>query len=326
VIAAETTVVDAAAVAAGVRVDLATLIDLRSAGERLPLRSARRRARQSGALDSRFKGRGMEFEESRPYQPGDDLRSLDWRVTARTGKPFTKLFREERERPVLLCVDYRRSMHFATRGAFKSVIAARAAAALAWSTLAHGDRLGGLVFSEREHRELRPRRGQTPVLRLLAELIHHPAWSQPQADEPDDPQAFRTALLRLRRVARPGSLVFMMSDFRDLFAAPGAEEALVRIAGHSELVLLMLYDPIERELPPPAVYRVRDARSSGLLDTRSRARIEAHRARFAERTAHLESLCRRHRIHLIRCATDGDWLAALERGLGRGAPGRRKVA
>jgi uncharacterized protein (DUF58 family) len=319
--------VAAAAVAAGVRVDLDALVELRRAGERLPLRTVRVRARDSGILSSPFRGRGMEFEESRPYQPGDDLRSLDWRVTARTGKPFTKLFREERERPVLLGVDYRRNMQFATRGAFKSVIAARAAAALAWSALANGDRLGGLVWSELEHRELRPRRGQIPVLRLLGELVQHPAWTHAVDEDVHDPLSLRAALVRLRRVVRPGSLVFLFSDFRDLVAGSGGEEQLVRIAGHSEVVLYMIHDPIERELPPPDLYRVRDARNSALLDTRSRARAGMHAARFAERVAHVEALCARHRMHLIRCATDGDWLGALERGLGRRVPAeRRRIA
>jgi uncharacterized protein (DUF58 family) len=316
--------VDRAAVAAGVRVDLDALLALRVAAERLPLGSVRVRSRDVGGFASPFKGRGMEFEESRPYQPGDDLRSLDWRVTARTGKPFTKLFREERERPILLCVDYRRHMHFATRGAFKSVIAARAAAALAWSALANGDRLGGLVYGEREHRELRPRRGQLPVLRLLGELVQHPAWTQPAPVSPEDTLALRAALVRLRRVARPGSLVFLFSDFRDLGAAPGSEEALVRIAGHSEVVLFAINDPLERELPRPGQYRVRDAQASALLDTRSRALVDAHRARFDARIAQLESLCGRHRMHLIRCTTDGDWLAALERGLGRRLPAQHR--
>jgi uncharacterized protein (DUF58 family) len=317
-----TPVVDAAAVAAGVRVDLDALVEQRRAGERLPLRTVRARARDTGILASPFKGRGMEFEESRPYQPGDDLRSLDWRVTARTGKPFTKLFREERERPVLLCVDYRRSMHFDARRV-QVRVAARAAAALAWSALAHGDRLGGLVYSESDHRELRPRRGQIPVLRLLGELVAHPAWSQAAAAPPEDPLV-RPPLVRLRRVVRPGSLVFIFSDFRDLDPGSSSEEALVRIAGHSEIVLFMIHDPLERELPRPDLYRVRDARSTALLDTRSRARVEVHAARFSAHVAQLEALCARHRMHLIRCATDGDWLAALERGLGRRRP--RSVA
>jgi uncharacterized protein (DUF58 family) len=131
----------------------ATLIALRGAGEGLSLKASRIAARQSGNYLSRFKGRGMEFDEARQYQPGDDVRTLDWRVTARTGKPHTKLFREERERAVLAWVDMRPTMFFATRGAFKSVIAARAAALIAWSTNQQGDRLGSLVFNADNHHE-----------------------------------------------------------------------------------------------------------------------------------------------------------------------------
>ncbi|MEO0971915.1 MAG: DUF58 domain-containing protein, partial [Pseudomonadota bacterium] len=115
------------AVAAGVRVSSQELVRLRHAAANVPLNAMRIRAAAADTRASPFKGRGMEFEESRPYQPGDDLRSLDWRVMARTGKPYTKLFREERERPVLVWVDLRQSMLFATRGAFKAVLAARLA-------------------------------------------------------------------------------------------------------------------------------------------------------------------------------------------------------
>ena len=117
-----------------VSISPATLIQLRQPGESLALPSVRIKAKQTGTYLSQYKGRGMEFEEHRPYQPGDDIRNIDWRVTARTGIPHTKVYREERERPVLFCVDYRRPMFFATRGVFKSVMAAKAAALLAWSS------------------------------------------------------------------------------------------------------------------------------------------------------------------------------------------------
>ncbi|MDH5485082.1 MAG: DUF58 domain-containing protein, partial [Gammaproteobacteria bacterium] len=132
------------------RVRQSTLIGLYRDAQKLPLKPSKIRAHMAGSFLSAFKGRGMEFDESRPYQPGDDIRALDWKVIARTSKPFTKVFREERERPVLLMVDYRRPMFFGTRNAFKSVLAAKAAALLAWSCAQHGDRLGGLIFSEQE--------------------------------------------------------------------------------------------------------------------------------------------------------------------------------
>lgn len=154
-----------------IRPSLDDLIRLSHPAAGLSLARPTVRALQSGQYLSAFKGRGMEFDETRPYAQGDDVRHLDWRVTARTGKPHTKLFREERERPVLLSVDYRASMRFATRGMFKSVMAARLAALVAWSALRHGDRIGGQIFSEAGRRELRPEHGQRAVLRWLEALV-----------------------------------------------------------------------------------------------------------------------------------------------------------
>ena len=157
-------------------VSLGELIALKPAGEMIKLSTPRIRAVAAGGHLSPFKGRGVEFDESRPYQEGDDLRTIDWRVTARTGKPHTKVFREERNRPVILWLDLRASMMFATRGAFKSVVAARSAALIAWSAIANGDQLGGLVFSESGHEELRPRLGHRAALRLLQLIAADPAW------------------------------------------------------------------------------------------------------------------------------------------------------
>ena len=139
-----------------VRVSVASLLALHHGAGALSLQPRRVRAPGSGGYASPFKGRGMEFDEVRPYAQGDDVRSIDWRVTARSGKPHTKLFREERERAVLLWLDLRPAMFFATRGSFKAVRAAQAAALLGWNTLRHGDRLGALIFDAHNHAELRP--------------------------------------------------------------------------------------------------------------------------------------------------------------------------
>ncbi|NNF66553.1 MAG: DUF58 domain-containing protein, partial [Gammaproteobacteria bacterium] len=127
-----------------VNVSLRQLVALNRAASALTLSSKNVRAQIAGDYLSPFKGRGMEFDESRPYQPGDEARNLHWRVMARTGRPFTKLFREEREQPVLLWVDLRQRMQFATRGVYKSVQAARAATLIAWAASQRGDRVGGL--------------------------------------------------------------------------------------------------------------------------------------------------------------------------------------
>jgi uncharacterized protein (DUF58 family) len=195
------------------RVSAASLIALHRDAVNLPLKANKIGSRMSGQYISAFKGRGMEFDEVRPYQAGDDVRSIDWRVTARTDKPHTKLFREERERPILLWLDLRRSMFFGSRNYFKSVLAAKAASLLAWSTAQHGDRLGGLIFSENHHEEIRPRRGKSATLHFIQKIAEHSAWDNDQSNYQESTST--DAIHRLRRVAKPGSLIFLLSDFHD---------------------------------------------------------------------------------------------------------------
>ena len=296
-------------------VSASALIALHCGAESLPLRYRAIRSTRSGIYLSPFKGRGMEFDEVRPYQQGDDARTLDWRVTARTGRPHTKLFREERERAVLLWVDLRRTMHFATRGAFKAVRAAQAAALLGWSAVQHGDRLGGLLFAEGFHRELAPRRGRAPLLHLLEQLADAPVWSASCDESPADPATISAdAFTRLRRVAQPGSLIFLLSDFQFLDAL--TEAHLVQLARHNDLVLIQVYDPLEANLPPPGQYRVSNGHTTFAFDAGSNAvRRRYHDAFDARRTA-LTTLCRSHGMHHISLATNDDPLEALQHGLG----------
>ena len=156
------------------RIDLSSLLDLRGAALGLAMDPVRARSGRSGPTLSLFKGRGIEFAESRPYQAGDEVRHMDWRVTARTGKLHTKIFHEDRERAVLVWVDLRPAMFFATRGSFKAVAAARGAALVAWGAALQGNRLGGLLFADHRHREIRPMRGDQGVLRLIGLLSLSP--------------------------------------------------------------------------------------------------------------------------------------------------------
>ncbi|HEX5056318.1 MAG TPA: DUF58 domain-containing protein [Gammaproteobacteria bacterium] len=296
-------------------VSLEDLLQLARPAEALPLKAGSIRALQGGTYTAPFKGRGMEFDETRPYQPGDDIRNLDWKVTARTGKTHTKLFREERERPVLLWLDLRQPMFFATHGAFKSVIASEAAALLAWSAVAHRDRVGGLIFSEQSHRELRPQSGKTAALKFLKTLCLHPQWRQP----PVPPQisfqdSARSALLRLHNVARPGSLIFLLSDFRGF--TPELETHVASIARHNDLVLVHVADRLEYELPPAGRYTLRgDAREIRIDTGDARAR-EAHRQRFESHRAYLQALCLRYRMFYLQCGTGDNPVRVLQNGLG----------
>src|SRR5690606_36234708 len=217
------------------RVTIERLIALRAAGESLKIGTPRVRAVGAGGHLSTFKGRGVEFDESRPYQPGDDPRTMDWRVTARTGKPHTKVFREERNRPVMLWVDLRAAMRFGTQRACKAVRAAEAAALIAWSAVANGDRLGGLVFSDTEHDERRPRLGRRAALTLLQLVADEAFWGPREPARGGEDRGAEHALARLARVARPGSPSFLLSDFHGL--GDEAERHLRHLASHGDVSL-----------------------------------------------------------------------------------------
>ncbi len=297
-----------------VRVRQDSLIALHREAVKLPLRSRRIRARLSGQYTSPFKGRGMEFDESRPYQPGDDIRSIDWRVTARTGRTHTKLYCEERERPVLLWVDYRRPMFFASRTAFKSVLAAQAAALLAWSSSQHGDRLGGLIFSEDTHTELRPKRGKSATLHFIQQLSQHAAWDNINPTKQRQTQSASKALNRLRRVARPGSLIFLISDFRNM--DKHSEEALAQLSRHNDLVMLFIHDPLEAQLPPAGFYKVSDGEKELGINTRDKKLRNQYQNRFIEHQENLQKLCQQLGIFHISLSTDSPLLETLQSNLG----------
>lgn len=301
-----------------VSIDSRGLIALRHNATTISLKSKRNTALQSGGYLSPFKGRGMEFDEARPYLPGDDIRTLDWRVTARTGKPHTKLFREERERAVFVCLDYRSPMFFATRSAFKSVIASRMAATLAWASEHHGDRVGGLILSDTEHRELRPQRGARGVLKLLQQMTTNSAWqldnqhSQTVSEE-SQVASMKQGLLRLRRLVHPGSLVFLLSDFRGLDKQASAY--LGQIARHNDVVLISITDPLEQELPAPGQYQVSNGlRRVNLNTTNARVRAD-YQTHFQKQQQWLQQVCKKHKMFYLPCSTSDDWLNILSSGL-----------
>ena len=301
--------------ASPVSVSQAGLIRLSGPARAIALDVLRVNSLQTGAYVSHFRGRGMEFDESRPYQPGDDPRSIDWRVTARSTTAYTKLFREERERPVLVVVDLRTTMHFATQGCFKSVNASRAAALLAWSAHHRGDRLGGIIFGDTTHRELKPRLGRRAALRFVHELAGHPDWARQAGTSAAGSEPLRQAMSSLRRVARPGSLVVVISDFIDFNRA--AQSYLSSVARHNEVLAVFLNDPLERELPPPGRYRVVAEDDELAIDTYANAARRDYRHAFGERARELEEFCQRYGVHLMPMSTDDDPVSTLQTALGR---------
>ena len=297
-----------------VSVNVPQLVGLNRSASLLSLSSGRVLARQSGDYQSPFKGRGMEFDESRLYQAGDDIRSINWKITARTGKPHTKLFREERERPMFVWVDLRAPMFFATRGRYKSVIAARLAGLVAWSAHHCGDRVGGVIFSEQSHHELKPRRGKSSVLRLINHIAEHPAWHSDTRNLEDE-RAGAKSLVRLRRVVRPGSMVFLLSDFRNL--DDGALTQISRLSRHSEVVVICIYDRLESTLPAPGRYRLSNGADEVLLDTHDHNWSESYHQRFTQHLNRLDSLARANGIHLMHCSTEDDPVKVLQTRFGK---------
>lgn len=298
-----------------INISAASLIALHRDAQKLPLRSRKIHAQISGNYLSAFKGRGMEFDEARLYQPGDDIRAIDWRLTARSGKAHTKLYREERERPVLLWVDYRQPMFFGTQNCYKSVVAAKTAALLAWSSAQHGDRLGGLIFSEQDHIELRPQRGQAATLHFIQQLAQHAAWQQRGQDPArDDATLANHALNRLRSVAKPGSLIFMISDFRHI----GSQQQgiFAQLARHNDLALLFVSDPMEAQLPGSGLFRFSNGKQEVTLNTRDHTTRESYQQRHAMHRNNLQKLCRKLDMRFVDISTGSDIVKTLHTSLG----------
>ena len=280
-----------------VEVSLKTLLHLAKAAANLSLHRSSIKSQQSGGYLSRFKGRGMEFDEVRLYQPGDDIRSIDWRVTARTGKTHTKLYREERERPVFISVDYRAAMQFATRGVFKSVQAAKLAALIAWLAQHDGDRVGGQVFSDKACLELKPQNGKHAVLRLFNTLVNFDYARQQDF-------SFEHVVSRLIQHARPGSLVYILSDFRGFNHK--ARNYLTKLAKHCDVVLILIYDPLEAHLPEKGRYRFTNEEKDIFIDTSDQQRVSQYQHKFIQRQHDLEDFSRQLNLKFIRCSTTAD--------------------
>ncbi len=292
--------------------DLAELLALRGGARSLDLHAAGpSRARLLGSRHGANRGRGLEFEEVRPYVPGDDSRSIDWRVTARRGRLHTKLFREERERPVWLLVDLQPGMFFGSRAQLKSAVAVRAAALLAWVAAANGDRIGAVIANGRETRCLRPRAREAGVLPILNALLE----LQPTAPAAPLPEACAAALQQLVPLVHPGSLVLALSDF--CAAGSTAEDLWSALVAHSEIRWFWITDELERQGLPVGRFR---AGLPGRLWPLDGATIRSRwLAVWQERDARLRRVAERLRTELSVLSTSRPVLESLQPAL-RDAP------
>ena len=265
-----------------------------------------------GIYRALFHGRGIEFDEVRNYQWGDDYRTIDWRVTARTGQMHTKLFHEERERSLYLILNAGHSMRFGTRKRFKWVQAVRIAALFTWLAMETGDRVGAMVYGVgRQPMIQRPSGGEPGAMKVLHLLSGVPSPSVGAVSSLAD------TLVHLRQLARPGSLILLLSDFSDLDDA--ATGQLAHLQQHHDLAAIHLYDVLETELPLSGRYPITDGEHESLLDTGDKALRRAYTEQFETQVADLRSRFARYGARMLSMATDEDLVAGLRQAL---MPGR----
>ena len=257
----------------------------------------------AGQWHSAFKGRGIEFEEVRPYQVGDDVRTIDWNVTARAGEPFVKLFREERELSVMLLVDLSASQDFGTNLQTKRELITELGATLAFSAIKNNDKVGLSLFTDQIEKAIPPRKGKRHVLRLIRELLYcQPIGRGTHLKSPLD---------HLNRTASQRTVVFLISDFQDA----GFEKTLRVTRKKHDVIPVMVSDQRELELPNVGLLRLRDPESGRMVtvDTASRRHRAAFQKLQVAEAEKRDAVFRRLKMNPIRVATGEDYVEPLKR-------------
>jgi uncharacterized protein (DUF58 family) len=299
----------------GAIANIDTLLSLRFAAHKLALKPYGGKLQQgAGNHLSRSRGRGLEFEEVRAYQPGDDVRTIDWRVTARSTRTYTRLFREEQERPLLIVADQRPPMGFGSQRCFKSVMAAHLCALIGWAGLNGGDRVGGVIFGAQEVIERRPRRHSSAVLNLLQELCR---FNQQLTNNISNTQQYPTLteqLLSLRRLANSGTGIFIISDFHDWDSH--CNDHLFHLARNCEITLCKVFDPLEKILPDNGIYTMTDGQQRLSIDSSEINLRNAFQNRFNAIEKQLQDTTKSLRMPLLEFSTTDNPLTILQQRYG----------
>ena len=265
----------------------------------------------AGAYHSVFKGRGMNFDEVREYTPGDEVRSIDWNVTARAGRTFVKKYTEERELTIFLIVDVSASLQFGSAALSKRDLAAELAAVLAFSAIRNSDKVGLLLYTDRVERYLPPKRGRRHVLRTVRDILYH----APAGVGTDSIKALDAA----NRILHRRAIVFLISDFELPGETPAARAQLRRAMRQTnrrhDLIAVHVEDPRERELPNVGILALEDAETGETveIDTASRWVRDRFRETAIERARRLAGDFRAEGIDTLRLQTDSPYLPALQR-------------
>ena len=261
----------------------------------------------AGEYHSAFKGRGMAFSEVREYQWGDDVRNMDWNVTARLRAPYVKVFEEERELTVVLLIDVSRSGLFGTRGMVKRDMIAEIAAVLSFSAIINNDKVGALFFSDKVEKFIPPKKGRSHLLHIIREVLEY----EPQSTGTDLSEALRYLTNALKKRCN----AFVLSDLidADADANPRYEEAIKVAANRHDISVVEVYDPLEREIPNVGLVNIKDSETgrTAWVDTGSRKVREAYGAWFASLRANEDKLLSKYNIDRVKVSVDEDYVKAL---------------
>ncbi len=255
----------------------------------------------SGRHASRLRGRGLNFEELRPYRPGDDIRSVDWKTTARASKAHVRVYTEERDRPVWLLVNQRQSMFFGSRISMKSVTAAEAAAVGAWRVLAAGDRVGALIFDDTDIVQITPHRSQKQVMQILGAILEKNHRLHANSTIPANPEILNIALRQLLPLAKHDCLICLIGDGSGI--TDETPKLITQLNAHNDLLALFVYDPLEKQLPKAGWLSIADGEQRmGFQsdDTQLGQRFEED---FQARLQKMEELSRQSTMPLLPIST-----------------------
>lgn len=282
-------------------VSLEELLQMNRYAKGFSLRARKQKVRSilSGKYASKLRGRGMDFEEVRQYVPGDDIRNIDWKVTARTQKTHSKVFTEEKEKPVLIVVDQSKSMFFGSVKKTKSVVAAELAAMIAFKIQKEGDRVGGLIFTDQGADAILPKRNKKNTLKLLERMVHH-NHKLKQSTVGNRSEALRQAISKLRNIVTHDFLIVVISDF--VYYSDEVVKNLSRLAQHNDVLLAKVFDPIEREIPREKMI-VGDGIHQIMVDGQRTKVSEKFTAGFDQDLTDFETKMKKFRIPLIRMNT-----------------------
>lgn len=255
----------------------------------------------SGEYHSAFKGRGMSFSEVREYGYGDDVRNIDWNVTARTGSPHIKIFEEERELTVMVLVDISQSSIFGTKNQFKNELMAEITAVLAFSATINNDKVGAILFSDEVEKYIPPKKGRSHILRIIREVIYH----EPKSNGTN----LQAALEYLTNVQKKKSIAFILSDFM----TSGYENAMAIGAKRHDIVGIHIYDQRETELPNVGLLRAQDPETKELyfLDTASKKVRDEYAKLYSDNFEYFDTTFKKNKADHMSIRTDQDYVRSL---------------